>query len=95
MGDLVKGSPSNSSTSKIVALRNAQIANMSRAGGGAYDLPPLQKVPGSRRGFSRGKPVVGATVDDMLSASLSQKQMSRAGSYVKPNNRGERVLFPT
>ena len=95
MGDLVKGSPS-SSASKIVALKNAQIANASRAGG-PYELPPLQKVPGSRRGFSRGKLIVGGQMDasDLVSATLSQKQMSRAGSYVKPNNRGERVLFPT
>ena len=67
----MKGSPS-SSASKMVALKNAQIANASKAGS-AYELPPLQKVPGSRRGFSRGKLVVGAQMDanDLVSVTLS------------------------
>ena len=66
-------------------------------------LPPLQKAPGSRRGFSRGlvPPGIGASTNDLNTggAPTETRNPSRAGSYatsrIKSNALQERVLFPT
>ena len=66
-------------------------------------LPPLQKAPGSRRGFSRGlipPGVGGASTNDLSIANQNDsRNPSRAGSYttdrIKKNALHERVLFPT
>ena len=97
--DLAKPSPSqiSSSMSKL-SMRNNSV-NLTRGGAGKRTLPPLQKAPGSRRGFSRGLPVPSELSGAQNPSEAAKNTGSRAGSYTAEryakNPQHERVLFPT
>ena len=90
--ELMKSSPGQSSSGKL-----ARGLSMNMAKGSVKQLPPLQRAPGSRRGFSRGLKIEDESRSKAL--SVTDKNLSRAGSYatdrVPKNPLHERVLFPT
>jgi len=88
----ISRSPSSMTNSKT-SKRN-QSMNLSKPV--MQVLPPIQRAPGSRRGFSRGMLVTGDKNSNSVANMLSQAgSNSSVTGGPRKNPQAERVLFPT